>query len=479
MKSYLAIMLLFTVGCASQTYWYQEGKSLADCQQDMRECQYDVTKYGYVQMNNNSDNPRAALLGWLIESNSRRNEVMNGCMVAKGYRLLTKEQLEQISVRPTTSGSVSGPTSQSGLVNRLPETYALITDAEMAEDRKDWSTAASKFGAAIARLRQIKSEITSQEPAWLSAEVEERINYCQEQLDQISVKSVEQTTRSATTSPYVAPVNEPSTQGVYHRFFVLALCSDCNAKEVERQISDGLNSDHVPAVCPADISDHPDRGDLDTVCGWLHAKGFDALITIAQPEGDSWKGKIALTLMDTAKQSKVKVYPVDDALRNLGSVSHVGWLLGEQLRQDAYFVVPKQLIPMKYVVFVGCTNCDEKLTVDYSHALASSLQSNGISAVSWFETGLDLNSPNISDRTKTDWLMANGYHISMRILGEGEFTNMVARFILTDLARKQIILDSVFTNRFSQGTLDFGNWGAELTDSLRQLGLDRLGVPKQ
>jgi hypothetical protein len=138
--------------------------------------------------------------------------------------------------------------------------------------------------------------------------------------------------------------NKPSkptpSEQAYHRFFVLAVCSNCVAKEVERQIAAGLNADQVTAVCPVELPDYPDETDLNSICRWFYAKGFDGLITVTQPEGDDWKGRIALTLVDTAKHSTVKIYPAENTLRNLNSVSHVGWLLGEQLRQDGYFVTP-------------------------------------------------------------------------------------------------------------------------------------------
>jgi hypothetical protein len=93
--------------------------------------------------------------------------------------------------------------------------------------------------------------------------------------------------------------------------------------------------------CPAELSDHPDQSpdqtDVDSLCRWLYAKGFDGLIVIAEPGGDSWKGKITLELVDTAKRITVKLYPADNTLQNLNSVSGIGRLLDQWLRQDGYF----------------------------------------------------------------------------------------------------------------------------------------------
>jgi hypothetical protein len=143
----------------------------------------------------------------------------------------------------------------------------------------------------------------------------------------------------ATALPSVAPASEPPAQGVYHRLFVVALCSDCTAKEVERQIAAGLNGAQVPAVCSAQLSDtdHPDQTGVDSFFRWLTAKGFDGLILITEPGGDSWKGKIALQLIDTSTRIRVKFYPADGTLHDLSSVSGIGRLLGQWLRQDGYF----------------------------------------------------------------------------------------------------------------------------------------------
>ena len=154
----------------------------------------------------------------------------------------------------------------------------------------------------------------------------------------LAIKFTQRPAATATTSPSVAPASAPPAQEVYHRLFVVALCSDCTAKEVERQIAAGLNGDQVPAVCPAELSDtdHPDQTDVDSLCRWLYARGVDGLIVVGEPGGDSWKGKIALELVDTAKRITVKLYPADNTLQNLSSVSGIGRLLGQWLRQDGY-----------------------------------------------------------------------------------------------------------------------------------------------
>jgi hypothetical protein len=124
---------------------------------------------------------------------------------------------------------------------------------------------------------------------------------------------------------YVAP-----THGAYHRLFVVAVCSDCAAKEVEKRVAAGLNGDHVPATCPAELSDHPDQTDLGSLCRWLDSKGIDGLILITESASHT----CGLTLVDTAKNSPVKIYTAYSTLSDLSSIS--GELLGQWLRQDGY-----------------------------------------------------------------------------------------------------------------------------------------------
>lgn len=99
-----------------------------------------------------------------------------------------------IKFQSTPSGnnpsmSSSGPSTNappmSSLSARFVKATDLITEGEIAENEKDRSTATAKFDAAIDSLREIKSQITAQDPAWLSRDVEERINHCQEQLERL------------------------------------------------------------------------------------------------------------------------------------------------------------------------------------------------------------------------------------------------------------------------------------------------------
>jgi len=79
-------------------------------------------------------------------------------------------------------------TRMSSLADRFVKAKDLITEGEIAEEGKVGNTATAKFEAAIDSLRKIKSEITAQDPAWLSPEIDREINYCQEHLEQMKPK---------------------------------------------------------------------------------------------------------------------------------------------------------------------------------------------------------------------------------------------------------------------------------------------------
>ena len=69
------LLLCFVAGCA--TYWYQEGKTFEECKQDNLECYEEMKRYS-------SD--------W--ESLGKQEfELMEDCMVQRGYRLVTEREL--------------------------------------------------------------------------------------------------------------------------------------------------------------------------------------------------------------------------------------------------------------------------------------------------------------------------------------------------------------------------------------------------
>ena len=87
-------LVLFT-GCASQMVWYQEGKSLSECEQAWKECRFEAVKHGYVQASPFGD-PIASGAVAGVKQAFRENDIMRACMDAKGYRLLPKSQVEQM-----------------------------------------------------------------------------------------------------------------------------------------------------------------------------------------------------------------------------------------------------------------------------------------------------------------------------------------------------------------------------------------------
>ena len=69
------ILTVFFTGCA--TYWYQEGKTLNECQKDRLECFEELKKYS----------PGWASMG------AYEFEFMEECMKQRGYRLVTEKKL--------------------------------------------------------------------------------------------------------------------------------------------------------------------------------------------------------------------------------------------------------------------------------------------------------------------------------------------------------------------------------------------------
>lgn len=87
---------------------------------------------------------------------------------------------------PTAENSTSAPKYSFSLVTRYyTEVETLIYEGEIAQDKKQMSTATAKFEAALDSLREIKSEITAKDPTWLLRDIEKRIDFCQQRLEQM------------------------------------------------------------------------------------------------------------------------------------------------------------------------------------------------------------------------------------------------------------------------------------------------------
>lgn len=69
------VVPLYFSGCA--TYWYQEGKSFEECKQDRQTCFEEMKNYS----------PEWEKLG------KYEFELMENCMIQKGYRLVRERQL--------------------------------------------------------------------------------------------------------------------------------------------------------------------------------------------------------------------------------------------------------------------------------------------------------------------------------------------------------------------------------------------------
>lgn len=69
----LAVMLSFTSSC---TYWYKQGKTFQDCEQDLHQCYCELKKYSDMD-----------------SINSYEDNFMKDCMRAKGYTLFSEDDL--------------------------------------------------------------------------------------------------------------------------------------------------------------------------------------------------------------------------------------------------------------------------------------------------------------------------------------------------------------------------------------------------
>lgn len=80
MMKLLIVMALasvcFLAGCTK--YWYQEGKTFAECSQEVRECRYEMQKY--------RDDVQYSL--GVYDLNFERD-----CMESRGYRLVKERNL--------------------------------------------------------------------------------------------------------------------------------------------------------------------------------------------------------------------------------------------------------------------------------------------------------------------------------------------------------------------------------------------------
>ena len=79
MAKYLTVLLLLSLLClwtGCSTYWYQEGKTYKQCDQDLQMCYDELQKYADMQS---------------IEA--YEVDFIKDCMKEKGYRLVTEDKL--------------------------------------------------------------------------------------------------------------------------------------------------------------------------------------------------------------------------------------------------------------------------------------------------------------------------------------------------------------------------------------------------
>ncbi len=69
----LSALLFIASGC---TYWYQEGKSFNDCEQDLQQCYQEMKKYADTN-----------------DIGSYEINFVKDCMKEKGYKLVTEDKL--------------------------------------------------------------------------------------------------------------------------------------------------------------------------------------------------------------------------------------------------------------------------------------------------------------------------------------------------------------------------------------------------
>jgi hypothetical protein len=136
--SVAGLCLFLCVGCASEKkYWYHEGKSLAAFEQDVRECEYDALRFGYIQSANGGD---AALLGLMFTGSTPQQNLFKACMRAKGYRRLTQKQIDQIRGVASPNDPITPPrgtedsTDLKKILPPLPDTLGQTDSSRTDQD---------------------------------------------------------------------------------------------------------------------------------------------------------------------------------------------------------------------------------------------------------------------------------------------------------------------------------------------------------
>ncbi|MEO7299120.1 MAG: hypothetical protein ABI042_11165 [Verrucomicrobiota bacterium] len=111
----ITVMGLVLAGCVSpgsRGVWYQEGRTDAQIEADFHACQYDVKKYGYVPPQNSSytgglggaaGSGAADGITRAFEQADRKNEIISACMKSKGYRLISRKEVEAMGGTVRTS----------------------------------------------------------------------------------------------------------------------------------------------------------------------------------------------------------------------------------------------------------------------------------------------------------------------------------------------------------------------------------------
>lgn len=106
MKRVAVCLLLCMVGCMTgcTKYYYQEGKSFAECERDCKECLFELRRRA----------DRDA-------SGSYENKYMDHCMKQKGYSLVTEKKLPLDVKRRDPETTMTGRTHENrrGLAGTL------------------------------------------------------------------------------------------------------------------------------------------------------------------------------------------------------------------------------------------------------------------------------------------------------------------------------------------------------------------------
>ena len=100
-------LLCFFSGCAK--YYYQEGKTIAECEQDFRECGTELKKY----QDPNTEDPARYNISYNYEG-----KFMDTCMKDRGYRIVSEDKLPLRVKRKDPDPWI---TKQRGLAGALDE----------------------------------------------------------------------------------------------------------------------------------------------------------------------------------------------------------------------------------------------------------------------------------------------------------------------------------------------------------------------